>query len=115
MTTKALRRGDIWWLDWSPGRGSEQEGVRPAVIVQNDLGNEHSRTTIVAAVTTQGQRRFPFFIAVPASQSGLPRDSFVNAAQILTVDKMRLSKRAGRLNQAKMAEVDLALRVSLAL
>lgn len=115
MTTRTVRRGDIWWLDWSPGRGSEQAGVRPALVVQNDLGNEHSRTTIVAAVTTQGQRRFPFFVTISTTQSGLTRDSFVNTAQILTVDKVRLSRRAGRLNQAKMAEVDEALRVSLGL
>lgn len=114
MEETPVRRGDIWWLDWSPGRGSEQRGQRPALVIQNDLGNRYSPTTIVSAVTTRGGD-YPFIVLVSAPESGLPRDSFVNLAQILTVDKSRLMRRSGRLDQQKMREVDSAIRISLGL
>ena len=115
MEETSVRRGDIWWLDWSPGRGSEQLGRRPAVVIQNDLGNQYSPTTIVAAVTTQGRPEYPFIVGISASECGLPRDSFVNLAQVLTVDKSRLVQKAGRLTNEKLEEVDRALAVSLGL
>ncbi len=115
MEETSVRRGDVWWLDWSLGRGSEQLGKRPAVVLQNDLGNQYSPTTIVAAVTTQGRREYPFIVAISASECGLPRDSFVNLAQILTVDKSRLVQKVGRLSGKKREEVDKALAVSLGL
>lgn len=115
MEEMSVKRGDIWWLDWTPGRGSEQLGRRPAAVIQNDLGNEYSPTTIVAAVTTQGSREYPFLVAISASESGLQRDSFVNLAQILTVDKSRLLQRAGHLGGGKLEELDRALAVSLGL
>jgi mRNA interferase MazF len=111
----SVRRGDIWWLDWSPGRGSEQLGQRPALVIQNDLGNQFSPTTIVAAVTTRGRREYPFIVAVSASESGLTQESFINLSQILTVDKSRLVRKSGQLHQRKMSQVESAIRVSLGL
>jgi mRNA interferase MazF len=110
----AVQRGDIWWLDWSLGRGSEERGRRLALVIQNDVGNRFAPTTIVAAVSTRG-RPFPIVVALPASESGLARRSFVNLAQILTVDKSRLLTKTGRLRGARMAEVDRALAISLGL
>ncbi|MEX0785146.1 MAG: type II toxin-antitoxin system PemK/MazF family toxin [Dehalococcoidia bacterium] len=109
-----VRRGDIWWLDWSLGRGSEQGGRRPALVIQNDIGNLHSPTTIVAAVGTQG-RPFPFIVALSASESGLARETFANLAQILTVDKSKLLTKAGQVGAERMEEVDRAIAVSLGL
>lgn len=109
-----VKRGDIWWLDWSLGRGSEQRGRRPALVIQNDVGNLHSPTTIVAAVSTSG-RPFPFIVALPTSESGLARESYVNLAQILTIDKSRLLEKAGQLGGERMEEVDRAIAVSLGL
>ena len=111
----AIRRGELYWVDWGPGRGSEQLGVRPALVVQNDVGNQHSPTTIVAAVTTQARRTYPFQVAVTADESGLPRDSVVLLNQLQTVDRTRLRDRAGRLTAGRMAQVDQALRLSLSL
>ena len=115
MEETSVRRGDIWWLDSSPGRGSEQLGQRPALIVQNDLGNQYSPTTIVAAVTTKARRDYPFTVTISPSESGLPQQSSVNLSQILTVDRSRLIRKSGRLNQEKMKEVDGAIKVSLGL
>ena len=115
MEETSVRRGDIWWLDWSPGRGSEQLGQRPALVVQNDLGNQYSPTTIVAAVTTKAGRDYPFTVTISSSESGLPQQSSVNLSQILTVDRSRLIRKSGRLNEEKMKEVDGAIKVSLGL
>lgn len=115
MQDPVVRRGDIWWLDWSPGRGSEQRGRRPALVIQNDVGNRYSPTTIVAAVTSRGSPQYPFLVSVTARESGLPRNSFVNLAQILTVDKSRLLERAGRLRGGKLEEVNKALALSVGL
>ena len=115
MTSRSVRRGEIWWLDWSPARGSEQAGERPALVIQNDVGNQYSPTTIVAAITTSAQRRYPFIVPLSASVSGLPRDSSVNASQILTVDKSRLRRIAGRIDGDTRAEVDRAIMISLGL
>lgn len=115
MDERKIERGDIWWLDWHPGRGSEQIGIRPSLIVQNDVGNEYARTTIVAAITTRGQSNYPFIIAVTPGESGLRYLSYVNVAQLMTVDKGRLFERVGRLNAGKMTAVDAALGSSLGL
>ena len=109
------RRGEIYYVDWSPGRGSEQTGARPALIIQNDTGNRFSPTTIVAAVSTRQRRRFPFQVLVSASESGLPRDSVVKCEQIQTIDQARLGRLGGSLSAEKMQEVDLALHRSLGL
>ena len=106
-------RGDLWWIDWEPGRGSEQRGRRPALILQNDIGNRYSPTTIVASVTTQGPRQLPILVPVSAEETGLPRDSFANLAHILTIDRRRLLQRCGALSPERMLEVDRALKISL--
>ena len=106
-------RGEIYYVDWSPGRGSEQAGVRPALIVQNDVGNRFSPTTIVAAISTRPGKLYPFHVAITAEESGLRRDSVVKCEQIQTVDQTRLERLAGRLSADRIQEVDVALRRSL--
>lgn len=109
------KRGEIYLLDWSPGRGSEQSGIRPGLIIQNDTGNQLSATTIVAAISTQQRRPYPFHIPISTSESGLPRDSIVKCEQIQTIDQVRLLRLMGVLSVEKMREVDQALRRSLSL
>ena len=110
-----IKRGEIYWVDWSPSRGSEQSGLRPALVVQNDVGNKFSPTTIVAALTTAIEKPYPFLVKVTAKESGLPKDSTVNLAVILTVDKTRLMNKCGELSEAKMLEVNEAIKASLGL
>ena len=112
---KEIKRGEIYWVDWNPGRGSEQSGLRPALVIQNDIGNKHSPTTIVAALTTAIEKPYPFLIKVTAKESGLPKDSIVNLAVILTVDKTRLTNKCSELSEARMSEVNDAIKVSLEL
>ena len=110
-----VRRGDIYWIDWNPGRGSEQRGLRPALVIQNDIGNTYSSTTIVAALTTAVEKPYPFLVRVSSKESQIPKDSTVNLAVILTVAKARLGNKCGELSEAKMAEVDKAIKASLGL
>lgn len=112
---RELRRGEIYWVDWNPARGSEQSGLRPALVIQNDIGNRYSPTTIVAALTTAAGKPYPFLVRVSAGESGLPKDSTVNLAVILTIDKARLIDKCGELGEEKMAEVDRAIKASLGL
>ena len=112
---REIRRGEIYWVDWTPGRGSEKSGMRPALVIQNDIGNKLSPTTIVAAITTVPSKAYPFMVRITASESGLPQDSMVNLAAILTLDQTRLRDKCGELSPAKMAEVDEAIKTSLAL
>ncbi|MEW6367350.1 MAG: type II toxin-antitoxin system PemK/MazF family toxin [Acidobacteriota bacterium] len=111
-----VSRGEIREVDWSPGRGSEQTGRRPALIVQNDHGNhtESYPNTIVVAVSSKG-RNIPFHVRiVPSAQNGLKTESHVKCEQILTVSKARIVGRAwGRLTNEEMAEVEEAIRLSL--
>jgi mRNA interferase MazF len=107
------RRGEIYFVDFSPSRGSEQAGVRPGLIIQNNAGNLNSPTTIVAAISTQRRRMYPFHVPVTPAGSGLPQDSVVKCEQIKTVDQNRLMRLAGSLNPAKMREIDEALHLSL--
>lgn len=108
------RRGEVWRVNFNPGRGSEQKGVRPALVIQNDVGNQYSSTTIVAAITTT-VKKYPFTVPVKKQDSGLSRDSMVNLAQVLTVDKQRLSRKVGEVSHSILAEVDVALKISLGL
>ena len=110
-----IKRGQLYWVDWSPGRGSEQSGLRPALVIQNDIGNQYSPTTIVAAITTAFVKPYPFVVAITASESGLPRDSGISLSAIMTIDKTRLRDKCGELSQDKMAEVDVAIKKSLEL
>lgn len=116
------KRGELYWVDFNPARGSEQAGVRPALIVQNDIGNEKAPTTIVAALST-AHRPMPQHVRITpgdvlrlsVNDDGLLQPSDVQAEQILTVSKRRLRSRIGILALERMAEVDRAIRLSLAL
>jgi mRNA interferase MazF len=107
-------RGDIWLVNFNPGRGSEQQGIRPALVVQNDVGNQFAATAIVAAITAT-IKPYPVTVVVRGRTCGLPRESMVNLAQILTVDKQRLIRRLGQLTPELQTAVNRALRISLAL
>ena len=111
-----VRRGDIYYADLSPVVGSEQGGMRPVLIVQNDTGNRHSPTVIAAAITSQtGKARLPTHISLSGQSVGLNRDSVILLEQIRTLDKSRLRERMGRLDESTMSAVDSALAVSFGL
>ena len=110
---KEIKRGEIYWVNWNPGRGSEQSGLRPALVIQNDVGNKYSPTTIVAALTTAIEKPYPFMVKVKTKESGLPKDSIVNLAVIMTIDKVRLQDKCGKLDEAKMNEVNEEIKASL--
>lgn len=110
------RRGEIYWLQLPPASGSEQAGRRPVLIIQNDVGNRTSPTTIVTAVTSQQRRRrYPFHVPFSAQESGLRLDGTVLCEHVQTVDQGRLGGQAGALSAGKMREVDVALHYSLGL
>ena len=111
-----IRRGDIYYADLSPGVGSEQGGIRPVLIVQNDVGNKHSPTVIAAAITSKiNKNRLPTHIEVDAQNYGLARDSIVLLEQIRTLDKRRLKERMGHLDREAMDRVDRAISISFGL
>ncbi len=111
-----VRRGDIYYADLSPVVGAEQGGVRPVLIVQNDVGNRFSPTVIAAAITSQKDKaRLPTHIQVQSTDSGLARDSIVLLEQIRTIDKRRLKEHMGRLDDGSMGRVDTALQISFGL
>jgi mRNA interferase MazF len=112
MNSTFPKRGEVWLLNFNPGRGSEQKGIRPALILQNDTGNEYAATTIVAAITTT-IKLYPVTVLLKARGSGLKKDSTVNLAQILTVDKNRLKKKLGSIDENLMQKIDRSLCVSL--
>jgi mRNA interferase MazF len=108
-----IKRGDIYYADLSPVIGSEQGGVRPVLILQNDTGNRFSPTVIVAAITSQTEKvRMPTHIKLEAKENGLPRKSVVLLEQIRTIDKSRLQQYIGHLAPPAMERVENALRVS---
>lgn len=112
----SVKRGDIFYADLSPVVGSEQGGVRPVLIVQNDTGNRHSPTVIAAAITSQtGKARLPTHISLSARSYGLPKDSVVLLEQIRTLDKKRLREHMGRVDDEVMHRVDSAIAVSFGL
>jgi mRNA interferase MazF len=108
-----IRRGEIYIVDWERGKGSEQAGSRPALIIQNDTGNHLSPNTIVASITSRPNKPYPFLVYITAKESGLTEDSTVDLASIMTISKTRLGRKLGQLNKLRMLEVDLALCVSL--
>ena len=111
-----VKRGEIYYADLSPVVGSEQGGMRPVLIVQNDTGNRHSPTVIAAAITSQmGKAKLPTHIALTSRGCGLNRDSIILLEQIRTIDKSRLRERMGRLDDATMKAVDNAISVSFGL
>ena len=112
----SVRRGEIYYADLSPVVGSEQGGVRPVLIVQNDVGNKHSPTVIAAAITSQRDKnRLPTHIEVQADKCGLAKDSIVLLEQIRTIDKQRLRDKMGELDLNSMNKVDTALSISFGL
>ena len=116
MDNSVVKRGDIFYADLSPVVGSEQGGVRPVLIVQNDTGNRHSPTVIAAAITSQtGKARLPTHISLAAMSCGLPKDSVVLLEQIRTLDKRRLREHMGRVDETMMKQVDTAIAVSFGL
>lgn len=114
MNSETCQRGDVWLVNFHPGRGSEQKGIRPALVIQNDVGNLHAATTILAAITTT-LKKYPVTVLLGRREGGLKEPSMINLAQILTVDKLRLIKKLGNIGKAKLSEVDEAIEVSLGL
>ena len=108
------RRGEVWLVNWNPARGSEQAGRRPALVIQNDIGNEKAATTIVAAISST-IRVYPMNVRVRSPEGGLERPSIIKTSQLLTISKERLEKRIGSLSQERMDEVDGAIKLSLSL
>lgn len=114
MTKNVVRRGDIFWADLEPVKGSEQGKTRPVLIIQNDVGNENSPVTIVACITTNlSKKDYPTNVFITAKETGLSSDSVVLLNQIRTLDKTRLQRKIGSVPQYRMIEVGEALKVSL--
>ena len=111
-----VRRGDIYYADLSPVIGSEQGGIRPVLIIQNNIGNRYSPTVIAAAITSRGSKaKLPTHIKLYADHSGLAKDSVVLLEQIRTIDKQRLKQHMGMMPENIMARVDKALAISISL
>ena len=111
-----VKRGDIYYADLSPVVGSEQGGMRPVLIVQNNIGNRYSPTVIAAAITSQvNKAKMPTHISLGARSFGLTRDSVIITEQIRTLDKRRLRERMGRVDDKIMEKIDTAIAVSFGL
>ena len=111
-----VKKGDLFFADLSPVVGSEQGGVRPVLVVQNDVGNKYSPTIIVAAVTSQtGKAKLPTHVELKATQGGLSKNSVVLLEQLRTIDKQRLKERIGSLSESQLPVVDEAMGASLGL
>ena len=123
-----VKRSEVYWVEFDPVKGSEQGGLRPALVVQNDVGNQHSPTTVVVAITrTLPPQPYPFVVIVEPEESGLPERRVINCAQMVTIQqtgprsRLRAAPRdtevrpIGRLSPEKMADVDEALKFNLAL
>ena len=109
-----IRRGEIYYADLSPVVGSEQGGVRPVLIIQNDIGNKYSPTVIVSAITSQlGKAKLPTHIDLSAERYNLPKNSVALLEQIRTLDKRRLREKVTTLDEIKMKEVNRAILISL--
>jgi mRNA interferase MazF len=114
-TRMSIQRGDVFLVDFEPVRGSEQGKVRPALVIQNDIGNRFSPTVIVAAITSGSHVRFDVNVAVAPPEGGLTNDSIILLNQIRTIDRSRLGRYWGRVSAQTMKQVDEALRISLGL
>ncbi|MDQ0216590.1 mRNA interferase MazF [Oikeobacillus pervagus] len=111
-----VKRGDVYFADLSPVVGSEQGGVRPVLIIQNDIGNRFSPTVIVAAITAQIQKaKLPTHVEINAKRYGFERDSVILLEQIRTIDKQRLTDKITHLDDEMMEKVDESLQISLGL
>ncbi|MDT8716107.1 type II toxin-antitoxin system PemK/MazF family toxin [Clostridium sp. 19966] len=111
-----VKRGDIFYADLSPVVGSEQGGIRPVIIIQNDVGNKYSPTIIVAAITSQiNKAKLPTHVEISSEEYGLNKDSVVLLEQIRTLDKRRLKEKIGHMKDEDMKLVNEALLISLGL
>lgn len=108
-----VKKGDLYFADLSPVVGSEQGGIRPVLVVQNNVGNKYSPTIIVAAITSQTKTKLPTHVELEAADGGLSKNSVVLLEQLRTIDKRRLKEHIGTLSEAQMPTVDQALSVSL--
>ena len=116
QTYRPVIRGDLFYADLSPVRGSEQGGIRPVLVIQNDTGNRHSPTVIVAAITSRTTKAaIPTHVSLDKTLCGLKQDSTVLTEQIRTIDKRRLKERMGQLDERSMGQIDNALSVSFGL
>lgn len=116
MTKLNVKRGDIFYADLSPVVGSEQGGIRPVIIIQNDIGNKYSPTVIVAAITSQiNKAKLPTHVEISSEEYGLNRDSVVLLEQVRTLDKKRLKEKIGHMTEEDMKKVNKALLISIAL
>lgn len=115
QTQTQILRGDIFSVDFEPVCGSEQGKVRPALVIQNDIGNRYSPTIIVAAITTGNYSRFDVNVVIKAPEGGLANDSIILLNQIRTIDRTRLSRYWGRVSPQTMEQVDEAIKISLGL
>ncbi len=106
-------RGYIYRVKWFPGRGSEQTGTRPALVIQNNIGNQRSPNVIVASITTAPDKLYPFMVSLSSKESGLPKNSAVDLGSIITVAKERLGEKCGQLTPTTMIAVDNAICASL--
>ena len=112
MNEKTPQRGEIWMINFSTGKGSEQRSNRPALIIQNNVGNVYAGTTIIAAITSR-IKKYPVTVLLAAGTAHLPKDSMVNCSQLFTIDKKRLIKRMGFLETVEMQRVNRAITISL--
>jgi mRNA interferase MazF len=111
-----VKRGDIFYADLSPVIGSEQGGIRPVIIIQNDIGNKYSPTIIVAAITSQiNKAKLPTHVEISSEEYGLNKDSVVLLEQIRTIDKKRLKEKIGHMTDKDIQKVDDALLISMGL
>lgn len=109
-------RGDVFYANLNPVIGSEQGGVRPVLILQNDIGNKYSPTTIVAAITSRIKKaKLPTHVELDSSSFALDKDSVILLEQVRTIDKRRLKEKIAHLDEETMAEIDRALKISLGL
>lgn len=110
-----IRRGDIYYADLRPVIGSEQGGIRPVLIIQNDMGNKHSPTVICAAITSKMKAKLPTHVTISAERYGIEKDSVILLEQVRTIDKSRLRERVCHLDSNALECVDRALMISLSL
>lgn len=111
-----VKRGDIYYADLSPVIGSEQGGVRPVLVIQNDVGNKYSPTVIVAAITSQiNKAKMPTHIEISADEYGLNKDSVILLEQIRTIDKKRLKEKTGHADEELLNQIGYGLKISLGL
>ncbi len=111
-----VKRGEIYMADLSPVVGSEQGGTRPVLVIQNDIGNQYSPTTIIAAITSKiSKAKLPTHVEISAKQNGLLKDSVILLEQLRTIDKGRLKEKISQVQKGQMAKVDKAIEISLGL